>query len=237
MNQEYLDQIPPRHPSETDATVHQLTFLWNAGYQDHDYLATLGREQARWLIARNKGEDPDAASSKKRRWVFSWKTLLALLLLVGGTIAWLGLSEVPPLPGEKAPVREETAPGAAPEAENGRSIIDPTRSRRLSFSSIKENLQRRFRREPHAKPTPALRPGQRVTSEKIEAGKDYVLKRPVGVQVKEGVIVLQVGSRIAITEVRNDRVTFQHPFGHAEAGVRELLPEPSPSPSPVAKTR
>lgn len=234
MNQEYLDQIPPRKPSEPDATVHQLTFLWNAGYQDHDHLGTLGREQARWLIAQNKGEDPTGPLPQKTGRLFSWKTfLLALLLPLGCGAAWLALTEPPPLPQEESAASAPTASGTSQEAERGRSLIDPSQPRRLSFSSIKENVRRRFQREPSSpRATPAPRTGGRVTSEKIEAGKDYVLKKPVGVQVKEGVIVLQTGSRIAITGVRNDHVTFQHPFGHAEATLKELLPEPSPSPGP-----
>lgn len=232
MNQQYLDEIPPRKTSEPDATVHQLTFLWNAGYQDHDHLATLGREQARWLIAKNNGKDPEGVAPKSRK-VFSWKGALAVLLIVGGTIAWLGLSEPPPLPGGGSAATGETATGASPETEAGRSLIDPSPPRRLSFAAIKENLTRRFQREPRPERNSPARGGRRATSENIEPGKDYLLKKPVGVQVKEGVIVLQTGSRIAITDVREGRVTFQHPFGHAEASLKELLPEPSPTASPA----
>ncbi len=229
MNQEYLDTIPPRKPSEPDATVHQLTFLWNAGYQNHDHLATLGREQARWLIAKNKGEDPNRPAAKKSRRTFSWGAIILVLLLLGG-FAYHQFAEAPTTEETEATAAQDASPAAEGETEAGRSVIDPSKPRRLSFSSIKENLQSRFRRQPKPTPTPPLRPGERATSERVEIGKDYILKKPVGVQVKEGVIVLQTGSRIAITAIENDRVTFKHPFGQAEATLKDLTPE-SPQPA------
>lgn len=224
MNQEYLEQIPPRKASEPDATVHQLTFLWNAGYQNHDHLGTLGREQARWLIAKSKGEDPDRPGARKSRRTLSWGAILLVLLLLGGFVAH-EFVEVPSEPAE-ALAAEEASPAGEGESPAERSVIDPSKQRRLSFSSVKENLRNRFRRQAKPTPTPPLRPGERATSERVEIGKDYILKKPVGVQVKEGVIVLQTGSRIAITAIENDRVTFRHPFGQAEATLKDLTPEP-----------
>jgi len=227
----HLPKPPPRHVVEQDATQEQLILLWNAGYQDHAFLDQLGIDQARSLIARVSGAGPEPARERKR---FPRRRVVGLLAIGLLGLAVLYLSLPPP---EEAPAAASALPGASPEgeAEAGRTgpsgIIAPT-SRRLSFSHIGKNLKRlRGRTATPATEKKATAPKTGKHSSRkapdvndLRVGKEFILRKPLGVKVREGVVVLQPGRPVTILERKGDRVVIRHDFGRAEASIRDLVP-------------
>jgi|GEM_PF-5954000 len=229
----HLPKPPPRNAVEPDASQEQLILLWNAGYQDHEFLDLLGIEQARWLIAKVAADKEGKASPSARprpRWR-GWMTgAVAAAVLIGAAVFYLGMPPAGETAAESGPESTgETETVAATGGDSGPSrIIAPVSGGGFSFSNIGKNVKRLTRRASGGKeveaPAGKTREGKGSGSGELRVGKEFILRKPVGVRVREGIVVLQPGRPVTILERKGDRVVFRHDFGRAEASISDLVP-------------
>ncbi len=213
---------PPRGADEPDATTHQIKHLQTLGYDDPVYLANLGCKQANWLIDKEHDvtRASHAAGGKKERSSRAAGSLLVVIALLAGFYYF----------GGEWLVKEEGLTPATPESQQEKTTLDTVKE---TLAGLTHKGRQRAAEKSATDPTSPSRRGT-PPHHVIEVGKSYILQKPVGVRVKEGVVVLQPGTVLNITSNNAGKVTFEHPLGLAEATLNDLLPAAVDAPSPAA---